>query len=110
MRFLLAIILLTTAVLAQDKPMFKDKPLRIDSVNTKAVGIPVYTDSTRGLFVVAKIGNDGTLTTEQGFRFLRITDKELTQSQIESLYAESEALAIELIASRARAKARQEIK
>ena len=82
--------------------------LSIDSAATKQVAMQVFRDTTGMNYVVIKILPDGTLQLSNGLRSARITNGELTQSYLDALFAESEAMAIELIAARQRAKARKE--
>lgn len=93
-----------------EQARFEGRVLHVDSVQTKKLGGTIYTDSTKSSYVVLKFLPDGTLLTEKGARYAWITDKALTPGQLQSLYLESEALALDFIASQAKTKARQELK
>ena len=130
-RLLLAVLLLTAAIAtAQEKKVergeniggtikalkasqasFDGKVLHLDSASTEVAGLQVYADSTKSAFYfIIKVGPDGTLTNEKGIRYGNIAQGELTLSQLQYLYTESEALIAELVATKAKGRARQELK
>ena len=119
MRYFLSVLLLTAAIAtAQEKKVKENRVasfggvvLHLDSASTKAAGLQVYADSTKSAFYfIVKVGPDGTLTNEKGIRYGSIAPGELTLSQLQYLYTESEALIAELVAAKAKGKARQELK